>query len=135
MIPEATQDVEVGQDLGLRLRPGARYPAGQRCLRGRSRGQLAPDDLAGTADLDENPGGVGGQVQRYRLAGLVRGVDRVSDEFGNQQFGALGQGVQPPLPQDMLDVQAGARHRGGQGAEFERTAERPRIRCHMPSMH
>ena len=30
-IPEAAQDVEVGHDLGLRLRPGARYPAGQGC--------------------------------------------------------------------------------------------------------
>jgi hypothetical protein len=54
MIPEAAQDVEVGHDLGRWLRPGARHPAGQ----GRVRGQLAPDDLAGGADLtdlDENP--------------------------------------------------------------------------------
>jgi hypothetical protein len=28
MIPEAALDVEVGHDLGLRLRPRARHPAG-----------------------------------------------------------------------------------------------------------
>ena len=83
MIPEAAQDVEVGHDLGLWLRPDARHPAGQ----GRS-----------------------------------------------VELGPLGQGIQPPLPQDVLDVQAGAGHRGGQGAEFEGTAERPRIRRHPPSM-
>jgi len=57
MIPEAAQDVEVGHDLGLWLRPDARHPAGQ----GRS-----------------------------------------------VELGPLGQGIQPPLPQDVLDVQAGA---------------------------
>src|SRR5260370_39750214 len=115
-IPEAAQDVEVGHDLGLRLRPGARYPAGQGCLRGwrdvrggrgRDRGQLAPDDLAwgvlggipvpagaqrlgvSVPDLDENPGGGAGQVHRYRLAGLAGGVDRVGDELGNEEPGAL----------------------------------------------
>jgi len=71
MIPEAAQDVEVGHDLGLWLRPDARHPAGQ----GRS-----------------------------------------------VELGPLGQGIQPPLPQDVLDVQAGAGHRGGQDAEFEGTA-------------
>src|SRR6266702_1591173 len=154
LIAEATQEVEVGHDLDLRLRPGAWYPAGQgwrglRGGRGRGRVQLAPDDLArgilggipvpagaqagnqehavaraGLArlpgawrlrvrvpDLDENPGasaGAGaGQVHRYRLAGLAGGVDRVGDELGHEELGALDQGVQPPLPQDVLDVQAG----------------------------
>ena len=63
-----------------------------------------------------------------------RGSDRAGDELGNEELGALGQGVQPPLPQDVPDVQAGAGHRGGQGAEYEGTAERPRIRRHPPSM-
>src|SRR5205814_80448 len=146
----------VGHDLGLRLRPGARYPAGQgwrdvRGGRGRGRVQLAPDDLAwevlggvpvpagaqggdqehavaraalarlpgawrlrvSVPDLDENPGasagaGAGaGQVHRYRLAGLAGGVDRVGDELGYEEFGAVDEGAQPPLPQDMLGVQAG----------------------------
>ena len=45
----------------------------------------------------------------------------------------LGRGIQPSLPQDVLDVQAGTGHRGGQGAELEGTAERPRIRhaCYL----
>jgi hypothetical protein len=55
--------------------------------------------------------------------------------LGNEELGALDQGVQPPLPQDMLNVQAGTGRRGGQGAEFEGTAERPRIRRHPLSMH
>jgi len=45
----------------------------------------------GVADLDEDPGGVAGQAQGHRLAGLAGGVDRAGDEFGDEELGALGQ--------------------------------------------
>jgi hypothetical protein len=43
----------------------------------------------GVEDLDEDAGGVAGQAHRYRLAGLAGGVDRVADELGDEQLGAV----------------------------------------------
>ena len=57
------------------------------------------------------------------------GAHRVGGDLRDEQFYRVGEGFQPPLAEDPLDVQPGEAHRRGQGPQLTVAAQRPFVRA------